>query len=171
MNDPTPKSPVGDLRITLSRAGLACTIAGAELAKLVGSPGLVVRLAAVLYAKNSSSEREGTTGVGEATRREETNERNDEDIDSGRSFRDRGSKGEGNLSPEVERLASYLADRLNDGHSLAFYRLVAAQVPAEIVRDALTRALDVPAANVRRSRAAYFTTLVRPHLQSRLPNS
>jgi hypothetical protein len=29
----------------------------------------------------------------------------------------------------------------------------------------------LPGVNVRRSRAAYFTSLVRPHLQGRLPNS
>jgi hypothetical protein len=75
------------------------------------------------------------------------------------------------LRPEVEKTACYLADRLDDGNSLAFYRLVAEHVPTEVIRDSLTRALDLPAANVRRSRAAYFTSLVRPHLQGRLPNS
>lgn len=171
MNPPTPQSSVGDLQITLSRAGLTCTVAGAELAKLVGSPGLVIRLAAVLYARSSALGREGK-GMGGANRQEETNERNGEQINSEcRSFRDGVRQGEGNLRPEIERTACYLADRLDDGHSLAFYRRVAAVVPAEVVRDSLTRALDVKAANVRRSRAAYFTSLVRPYLQRRLPDS
>ena len=78
---------------------------------------------------------------------------------------------DGILRPEIEKTACYLADRLDDGNSLAFYRLVAEHVTSEIIRNSLTRALDLPAANVRRSRAAYFTSLVRPHLQGRLPNS
>jgi hypothetical protein len=75
------------------------------------------------------------------------------------------------LRPEIENTACYLADRLDDGNSLAFYRLVAEHVATEVIRNSLTRALDLPAANVRRSRAAYFTSLIRPHLQGRLPNS
>ncbi len=170
MNSPTPQTSVGDLQITLSRGGLTCTITGAELAKLIGSPGLIIRLAAVLYARNSGLGREGK-GMGGATRQEGANERNGKNIhQESRSFRDGGSKGEGNLRPEIERTACYLADRLDDGHSLAFYRRVATIVPGEVIRDSLTRALDLKAVNVRRSRAAYFTSLVRPHLQRHLPD-
>jgi hypothetical protein len=172
MNPPTQQPTVGDLQITLTRAGHTCTLAGAELAKLIDSPAIVIRLTAVLYARSVfGSGKKGTTGIDGATRQDETNERNGMEVSSeNRSFRDRGSKGEG-MRPEFERMASYLADRLDDGKSRAFYRLVAEHVPSEVVRDSLTRALDVPAANVRRSRAAYFTSLVRPHLQGRLPNS
>jgi hypothetical protein len=63
-----------------------------------------------------------------------------------------------------ERLADYLATRLGDEKSLAFYGLVARSVPREVIGDALSRALDVPRQNVRRSRAALFTALIRPHL-------
>jgi|GEM_PF-4480456 len=172
MNPPTPQSSVGDLQITLARGGRTCTLTGAEVAKLVGSPGLVIRLAAVLYSRSFGAGREGATGMGGATRHEETNERNGKQINlESRSFRDGGSKGEGPVRPEVERTACYLADRLDDAKSLAFYRLVAVRVPAEIIREALTRALDLQPASVRRSRAAYFTSLVRPHLQRRLPDS
>jgi len=171
MTTPTPHSSVGDLQITLSRAGRTCTVAGAELAKLVGSPGLVIRLAAVLYARSSDVGREGTTGLGGAPRHGETNERNGQNINpETRSFPDGGCKGEGETRREIEQTACYLADRLDDGHSLAFYRRVAESVPAEIIRDSLARALDLKTAAVRRSRAAYFTSLVRPHLQRRLPN-
>jgi hypothetical protein len=171
MNNPPSHSIVGDLQITLARAGRTCTLTGAEVAELVGSPGLVIRLAAVLYARGSGLGREGK-GIGGATQHEETNERNGKEINlKSRSSRDGGSQGEGSLRPEVERTACYLADRLDDAKSLAFYRLVAASVPAEVIRDALTRALDLPLAHVRRSRAAYFTSLIRPHLQRRLPDS
>lgn len=172
MTTPTSQPSVGDLQITLARAGRTCTVAGAELAKLVGSPGLVIRLAAVLYARSSDLGREGTTGLGGATRHGETNERNGKNINPEiRSFRDGGCKGEGEIRPEIEQTACYLADRLDDGHSLAFYRRVAASVPAEVIREALTRALDLKTSAVRRSRAAYFTSLIRPHLQRRLPDS
>jgi hypothetical protein len=64
---------------------------------------------------------------------------------------------------DSERLADYLATRLGDEKSLAFYGLVARSVPREVIGDALGRALDVPRHNVRRSRAALFTALIRPH--------
>jgi hypothetical protein len=171
MTNPTQQPIVGDLQITLSRAGHTCTLAGAELAKLIDSPAIVIRLTAVLYSKSVfGSGKKGTTGIDGAARQDVTNERNGiENSFGNRSFMDRGSKGEG-IRPEVEQTASHLADRLDDGKSLAFYRLVAGYVPAEVIRDSLTRALDVPAVNVRRSRAAYFTSLVRPYLQGRLPN-
>ena len=136
MNPPTQQPNVGDLQITLTRAGRTCSLTGAELAKLVDSPAIVIRLTAVLYSQSKAS--------------------------LGR---------EGPFRPEVEKMACYLADRLEDGKSLAFYRRVAASLPVEVIREALTRALDLRAANVRRSRAAYFTSLVQPHLQRRLPDS
>lgn len=148
MTNPPSQPTVGDLQITLVRAGLRCTIAGGELAEILGSPGLVIRLAAILFARNSCIAREV------ASRRETASQRNG-----------------GGLRPEIERTACYLADRLDDGHSISFYRLVAESVPNHVIREALTRALDVKAANIRRSRAAYFTSLIRPHLQRRLPDS
>jgi hypothetical protein len=86
-----------------------------------------------------------------------------------------GEEGEGGPPPEPpvdspERLADYLATRLGDEKSLAFYGLVARSVPREVIGDALSRALDVPRQNVRRSRAALFTAIVRPHLPQRPRN-
>jgi hypothetical protein len=34
-----------------------------------------------------------------------------------------------------------------------------------VIRDALVKALDLRPADVRRSRAAYFTSLIMPHLR------
>ncbi len=65
---------------------------------------------------------------------------------------------------DLERIAAHLADALSDWKSLAFFRKVARSVPESVIRDALTRALDLPAASIRRSRAAYFTSIVRPYL-------
>jgi hypothetical protein len=69
---------------------------------------------------------------------------------------------------DAERTARYLADRLDDAKSLRWYRLVAATLGASSVRDALVRALEVPRGEVRRSRAALFTALVRPLVAARL---
>ncbi len=129
-------SKLGDLQITLARAGRTCTISGAELAKLLDSPAIVIRLTAILYSRTTPS-------LGK----------------------------EASVRPEVERMAVYLAERLDDTKSLAFYRRVATSVPAEIIRDRLTRALDLRPASIRRSRAAYFTSLIQPFLQHRLPDA
>jgi len=65
-------------------------------------------------------------------------------------------------SPEA--LASLLADRLHDWKSHAFYRQLARSLPEPVIRDLLTRALDVPERDIRRSRGALFTTLARKAL-------
>lgn len=65
---------------------------------------------------------------------------------------------------EVEGRAQFLADVLADHRSLGWYRQVAEHAPEHIIRDALARARDLPSANVRRSRAALFTSIVRPYV-------
>lgn len=64
---------------------------------------------------------------------------------------------------DQERIASWLASALQDEAHRAFYTTVAAQVPEAVIRDALVRAKD--AHNIRKSRAALFTFIVRPHLR------
>ena len=168
MTNPT-LSKLGDLEITLSRAGRTSTLTGAELAQLLDSPGIVIRLAAVLYSRSRPiTGREGTTGIGEATSQEEPNERNGKKTHlQQRSFWDEGCRGEGipACGQAAEQTASYLADKLGDAKSLAFFRRVAKVVPAEVIRDALVTALDLRPSDIRRSRAAYFTSLVMPHLR------
>ena len=162
MNNPTSSNPVGDLEITLSRFGRSCSLTGSELARLLDSPGTVIRLAAIMYARSRPSVwREGTTG---ATQQEETNEPNGTRTDSKqRSFWDERNRGEGISACRqgVEQTASYLADKLGDAKSVAFFRRVAEVLPAEVIRDAL----DLRPSDIRRSRAAYFTSLVMPHLR------
>jgi hypothetical protein len=99
----------------------------------------------------------------------ETKEANGkESIRGQRSFAwDKGSKGEG-LSARwqaAEQTASYLADKLGDRKSLAFFRRVTEVLPPEVIRDALVRALDLRPSDVRRSRAAYFTSIIMAHLR------
>jgi hypothetical protein len=77
----------------------------------------------------------------------------------------RGKRGGRGRAADDLCFADYLARRLGDEKSLAFYQLVAARVPREVVQDALNRALDVPRKNIRRSRAALFTSIVLPHVR------
>ena len=157
MTNPTSSNPVGVLEITLAASGRSRTFTGAELARLLDSPGIVVRLAAVLYS------RPGRLAAGKRTTGKEENAAQEQ-----RSFRwNDGAKDQSISTREqaVERTASYLADKLGDPKSIAFFRRVAEALPAEVIRDALIRALDLRPANIRRSRAAYFTSLIMPDLR------
>jgi len=82
-----------------------------------------------------------------------------------------GCRGEAGEDAAVEAmvawLAHHVAERLLDPGSLAFYRLVAASVPLRVIGRALDLALELEPEEVRVSRAAYFTALVRPHLGAR----
>ena len=170
MTNPT-LSKLGDLEITLSRAGRTCALTGAELAQLLDSPGVVIRLAAVLYSRSRPVVgREGTAKKGGAAKQEETNGRNGmENVLGQRSFGWEESRREGVSSrgQAAERTASYLADKLGDPKSIAFFRRAAEVLPPEVIRDALVKALDLRPSDVRRSRAAYFTSLIMPHLRRR----
>jgi hypothetical protein len=165
MTNPTSSNSVGDLEITLSRLGRSCLLTGSELARLL-SPGIVIRLAAILYARSHPSVgRKGTTG---ASQQEEADEPNGTQTGSKqRSFWDERPRGDGISAcrQSAEQTASYLADKLGDAKSMAFFRRVAEVLPAEVIRDALVAALDLRPCDIRRSRAAYFTSLVMPHLR------
>lgn len=167
MTNPT-LSKLGDLEITLSRASRTCTVTGAELAKLVDSPGMVIRLAAVLYSRTRP-----VAGREESAGREEARNQT-ENVLGQRSFGwDQRPKGE-ELSARAqaaERTASYLADKLGDRKSMAFFHRAAEVLPPEVIRDALATALDLRPSDVRRSRAAYFTSIIMPHLRRCEPKS
>jgi hypothetical protein len=169
MTKPT-LSKLGNLEITLARSGRTCSLTGAELAKLLDSPAIVIRLAAVLYSRSRpGTGREVATGDAAMVGHQESNgPSGKESIRGQRSFAwDERSKGEGVSvrAQAAERTASYLADKLGDRKSLAFFRRVAEVLPPEVIRDALARALDLRPSDVRRSRAAYFTSIIMPHLR------
>lgn len=82
----------------------------------------------------------------------------------------KGSRGRKGVWPvdNPDDLAEYLATRLEDMHSLPFYQLLVRRVSRTILETKLSQALAIPAHKLRRSRAAYFTHLVKPYL--RRPN-
>jgi len=83
----------------------------------------------------------------------------------GKGRRRRGATG--NSLVDIRCKALILARQLDDERSLAFYQCAVREVPEHIIRDALTRSLDVPRRDVRRSRAALFTSIIRPLLPKR----
>jgi hypothetical protein len=171
MTKPT-LSKLGDLEITLSRSGRTCTLTGAELARIFDSPGIVIRLASVLYSR-SRPITEAATGTEETVGQEATNGGNQENLGQ-RSFgwvEGSGGRGFPAGGQAAEQAASYLADKLGDPRSMAFFRRVAEVLPPEVIREALVTALDLRPADVRRSRAAYFTSLIMPHLRRCAPKS
>jgi hypothetical protein len=76
----------------------------------------------------------------------------------------RGEEGRRALDAAIEFVATTLAVALHDPRSRAFHRVVAERVPLGAVRQCLGLAQGLAPHEVRRSRAAYFTALVRPHL-------
>lgn len=74
-------------------------------------------------------------------------------------------EGDADARELADERAGYLAEALDDHRSHAWYRRVVLSVPESVIRDALMRARDLPTKNVRRSRAALFTSIVRPHLK------
>lgn len=186
MSTPANNAPITELRVTIERGDRRCTFTGADLDRLFGGP-VSIRLLAVLIAHahpTSKASSRSLGGRGAAyDRRSDQNARNvdgseivlekrsvrsvprDEEIESARA------KDQEPVAADVDRLASYLADRLGDAKSLPFYHRVASEAPREVVREALVAALDLAPADVRRSRAAYFTAIVRPHLRPRAPRT
>lgn len=136
------------------------------------------------------SGKRGTTGGEGRSTRSGSNERasiNDSSIDriddrrsdvretlvpgDGGSREEEGDPGRDTTArSSVERTGAYLAERLRDPSRLALYELVAREVPRSVIQDALTAALDLAPEAVRRSRAAYFTAIVRPYLRGRGPS-
>ncbi len=160
-------TPVESPRVTLSLGSRHVTLEAAELATLV-SRAIHESLAAMLFASPApSGERKGALGDGEGLPGT-PNETNGVCSHSF-SFREEGGPGEEGTLPvdSPERLADELARVLDDARSLAFFQRVSIEVDRELIREALTRALDVPLRDVRRSRAAIFASLVLPHMRAR----
>lgn len=161
------------LRLTLSLGERCVAVALPELVALLGSDA-VARLTAVLFRTvqpedihSPDGERGGRGSLGLFPRTRTKNgieDRVNEPVQT--VLGEKGCRGKEGIDG-VDNLASYLADALDDSRSLRFFRLVAANVPGDVIRECLTRARDIPRRDIRRSRAAVFTKLVLPHLEAR----
>jgi hypothetical protein len=166
------------LIVTLRHGHASCTLPANLLERLLGVPNLGAALFRLVDPQLVHEER-GTTG-GEKFPRIPGTSGNGIQKYLSEPFslkRVRGKRGEEENRVPVsngdnsERLARHIAATLHDEKSIAWYRLVARRVDHEVIREALTRALDVPARDLRRSRGAVFTALVRPHLCRPTANS
>ena len=155
------------LRITLSLGSRTRDVAIAEMAEAFRSPDPCPSLVRLLLAGHPQAMNKGreTTERGVLSLPVTVNDDQDllpnsfSTVTVGNRRESRGREG-GEPVDDSEALAAFLAERLRDWRSLGFYRKVARMLPESVVRDALTRALDVPAHAIRRSRGAYFTTLI-----------
>jgi hypothetical protein len=156
-----------DLVVTLEIGTSRRVVTAREIAHELGDPSLAVRLVALALGSAVSPARAASEASAEAPRVT----RNALEINT--STRTRYAADpvlESLTEPTVrdddpERVAAHLASALRDEKSIAFFRIVARAVPREVIRDALTRALD--AQNIRKSRSALFVHIVRPHLPRR----
>lgn len=190
-------TPFPELVVTLAVGERRRSFPGDDLERLLPSPGLRLRLIALLFGPLASDpapalepDLEPTAAPGpepnhpqlvhgEAGGRGEERLPGSLETPTKKNFSGvgvrggEGCRGEagarwGQPVDDAERTARYLADRLDDPKSLRWYRLVTTTLGASTVRDALVRALEVPRGEVRRSRAALFTALVRPLVAARL---
>lgn len=79
---------------------------------------------------------------------------------------DGGVRGETDHEPEGRPSARFLAEVLDDARNLPALEQLVDGSPAWVLTAALDETLTIPAARIRRSRAAYFTAAVRRRLRS-----
>lgn len=163
-----------DCRVVLEFGAHRRVVALADLVAALALHGQEARVFSIFFADtfphavHTTPGEGGTTGrMGLSSSEETKNENENRYISSSLPFRDvgEGKESEGNHGgPPSERLAVYLADRLDDWKSYRFFLGIASSVPREVILDALARALDIPRQSILRSRGAYFTKLVRSYL-------
>jgi len=65
-------------------------------------------------------------------------------------------------SPEKEYLAEYIAEQLEDDHSLGFYRKVVDLMPESLIYQALSEVKDTfLTGKIKKSKAALFTVVIQ----------
>jgi len=67
---------------------------------------------------------------------------------------------------QQEKLARELADTLNDHDSLKFYLDCAEKYTEDFLRKKLQKVLSIPDDQIRKSRGALFTYLIRNHARN-----
>lgn len=62
-----------------------------------------------------------------------------------------------------EKLAHELADTLGDQEALPFYRDLVQQYSESFLRERLKRVMSIPPGQIRKTRGALFTYLIKQH--------
>lgn len=161
------------LALRMGSAGVCFDVP--ELAQALGLDAGMLRRSLVALLADSSRPAEGKPTEGEeryvsfhtftsiVDRRPSTDQRSS--IKQGYSrtvtFPEGGGPGEGGPRIESARLAELLAEALDDWGALAFLERLATEQPRELLLRGLEIALSTPPERIRRSRAAYFTGVVR----------
>jgi hypothetical protein len=158
-------TPISDIRIVLELGDRRCAVTASMLERELGLSDLRGPLLRLLFARRG--EDGGTIGG-----QERNGSGNEIFISFQKAFlgRDGGCKGEGPelvLADAVDAVADVLVDALADKRSRAWYRIVAERVPLGAIRGALAVALEPSPRDLRRSRGALFTAVVRRSLDHR----
>jgi len=158
---------VPDLAVVLRFGGHERALWVGELEASLQVPQLRTRLLALIFSPKNPQiihEREGGKGVERVPQIPGTVNGEKSSFKTVPVREWEGGVGEGRETSAKTASAAHLADALGDWSSIAFFRRVVERVPAEVIREALVAALDVPRKEVRRSRAAYFTAVLRRRL-------
>jgi hypothetical protein len=171
-----------EITITLARGNITRAVTPEALARELGVATVQAALLALLlrpddpelfHSRRSSPSGEPTEGerslgpnVGSNGRNVGRNVNVQENIIGSPNVNERSfpEKREA-LSEDASVLATELADKLEDHESLPWFRQVAETLDPLLIRDALACALNLPAHRLRRSRAAYFTSIVAPFVR------
>ena len=159
--------PISDLAIVLRFGRHERALGVSELEAALQVSSLRTQLLALVFSPENSQaihEREGGKGVERVRQVPETVNGKKGSFKTVPVREREGGLGEGRETSSEIASAAHLADALGDWSSIAFFRRVVSRVPAEVIREALLAALDVPRQDLRRSRAAYFTAVLRRRL-------
>jgi len=162
-----PMQPISDFCVILRFGERERSFSAQELAAKLELPNLRFQLIGLVLGPDFPQfvhEREGGKGVERVPRIPGTVNGEKSSFKTVPVREWEGGVGEGRETSAKTASAAHLADALGDWSSIAFFRRVVERVPAEVIREALVAALDVPRKEVRRSRAAYFTAVLRRRL-------
>jgi hypothetical protein len=146
----------GSLRVALTHGGKRMELDAAELEQLLELPGLARRLPA-LFVQGGRGSTENLPSLPVTL-----NASQESSGTQGGSSRGVGGASCDEPVDDVDNFAGYLADAFDDAKSLAWYRKVVRTLPRPVVQDALVRTREARRSDIRRSRAALFTSIVRP---------
>ncbi len=151
-------TPIPDLRITLELGARRRVLLGGDVAAVLSAQLLGLLLAG--RSENARTEGEPTEGEGKVP----INEIKTPDSDPSPSSRniEASQTPLPKLDAATDWLAALLAHALKDERSIRYYHLVAETIPLGRIRGALSLALELDEREVKRSRAAYFTAILRP---------